>query len=347
MRRRRTKLSVNRALTKPIQTLKALVLCFGGPSACEASVELECCVVFILRFGPILTGVLALVLGGCSTARFGGLDEPRYSGGPRQLQSERRVEAPARSVAPVYKVERTVEPRARYSAGSRDGRDGSGFPSDTPRRTYGQQDDTSRYTPQNKGSRLSARQTQRPAQRVPVYRRHVTGRWMGRSWVGRSTATQEPFDPDRLTAAHATLPLPSYVYVTNRGNGRTVLVRVNDRPSSVVGRDREKMFLVSRRVADLLDFSRKGSADLELQFAGPAGFVSSGQHEESFLRRQRWYGQAAGDASVAQQVAGSYRGRPSSGADIRPRSSGVAGGALPYGGGTSTYPRWEGSGRTR
>ena len=240
MRRRRTELSVNRALTKPIQTLKALVLCFGGPSACEASVELECCVVFILRFGPILTGILALVLGGCSTARFGGLDEPRYSGGPRQLQSERRVEAPARSVAPVYKVERTVEPRARYSAGSRDVRDGSGYPSDTPRRTYGQQDDTSRYTPQNKGSRLSARQTQRPAQRVPVYRRHVTGRWMGRSWVGRSTATQEPFDPDRLTAAHATLPLPSYVYVTNRGNGRTVLVRVNDRPSSVVGRDRGK-----------------------------------------------------------------------------------------------------------
>ncbi len=111
-----TERRVNRALTNPIQSLKVLLVRVGGHCVPDASVELEFCVVFILRFGPILAGIGAVVLGGCSGARFGGLDEPRYSGGPQHLTSERRVEASARPVAPVYKVERAVEPRAGYDA---------------------------------------------------------------------------------------------------------------------------------------------------------------------------------------------------------------------------------------
>jgi rare lipoprotein A len=143
---------------------------------------------------------------------------------------------------------------------------------------------------------------------------------MGASWSGRRTTIQEPFDPDRLTGAHASMPLPSYVYVTNRANGRTVLVRLNDRPSSGLGRDDETVVVVSRRVADLLDFSRKGAADVELQYAGPAGLVSSGRYEESFLRQQPWYGRASGE--VAGLGAVGSQGAPN-GASAYPRLDGT------------------------
>ena len=320
----------------------------------------------ILRSGPILAGMVALVLGGCSAARFGGLDEPRYSGGPQQLTSERRGDAPARPVAPVYTVERTVEPPARHDAplvgpggdrfnrapgagGGRGGdwRDGSGYRGGSGQRAQRQPYDTSRYAPQQNGERSHTQPAQQPARRGPVYRRHVTGRWMGQSWVGRSTVTQEPFDPDRLTGAHATLPLPSYVYVTNRSNGRTVLVRVNDRPASGDGRDGGAMMLVSRRVADLLDFSRKGSAELELQFAGPAGLVSSGQHEEAFLRRQPWYDAVAGGTYAGQAAVPRDRGGPTYGASRWQAAPGVAGAAQAQGGGTAAFPRWDQSARVR
>ena len=53
--------------------------------------------------------------------------------------------------------------------------------------------------------------------------------WYGDEFAGRRTSSGEPFDPDLLTAAHRTLPLPSWVEVENLDNGRTVIVRVNDR----------------------------------------------------------------------------------------------------------------------
>lgn len=53
--------------------------------------------------------------------------------------------------------------------------------------------------------------------------------WYGDEFSGNPTAIGEYFDPNRLTAAHATLPLPSYVRVTNLTNGRQIVVRVNDR----------------------------------------------------------------------------------------------------------------------
>jgi len=61
----------------------------------------------------------------------------------------------------------------------------------------------------------------------PKFVRTGKARWMGASWVGHNTTSGEVFDPQRLTAAHADLPVPSFLYVTNRANGRTVMVRVN------------------------------------------------------------------------------------------------------------------------
>jgi len=53
--------------------------------------------------------------------------------------------------------------------------------------------------------------------------------WYGADFHGRPTSSGEPYDMYQVTAAHRTLPLPSYVEVTNLANGRSVIVRVNDR----------------------------------------------------------------------------------------------------------------------
>jgi rare lipoprotein A len=60
--------------------------------------------------------------------------------------------------------------------------------------------------------------------------------WYGRKFHGRPTASGEPYDMYAMTAAHKTLPIPSYARVTNRANGRSVIVRVNDRGPFVKGR---------------------------------------------------------------------------------------------------------------
>ncbi len=53
--------------------------------------------------------------------------------------------------------------------------------------------------------------------------------WYGRKFHGRLTSSGEPFDMYELTAAHRTLPIPAYARVTNLDNGRTTIVRINDR----------------------------------------------------------------------------------------------------------------------
>ncbi len=63
----------------------------------------------------------------------------------------------------------------------------------------------------------------------PAYDQSGVASWYGTDFHARKTANGEVFDMNALTAAHPTLPLPSYVSVTNLQNGRTVLVRVNDR----------------------------------------------------------------------------------------------------------------------
>jgi len=60
--------------------------------------------------------------------------------------------------------------------------------------------------------------------------------WYGRKFHGRSTASGEPYDMYAMTAAHKTMPLPSYARVRNPANGREVIVRVNDRGPFEAGR---------------------------------------------------------------------------------------------------------------
>ncbi len=90
--------------------------------------------------------------------------------------------------------------------------------------------------------------------------------WYGADFHGRLTANGEIFDQNALTAAHPTLPLPSYVRVTNLENHRSIIVRVNDRGPFVANR----LIDLSRRSADLLGLINHGVASVRVQYVGPA-----------------------------------------------------------------------------
>ena len=80
--------------------------------------------------------------------------------------------------------------------------------------------------------------------------------WYGDDFHGRYTANGEIFDMTSISAAHPTLPLPSYVRVTNLANNRSIVVRVNDRGPYA----RDRLIDVSVKTAELLGFYGHGIA---------------------------------------------------------------------------------------
>ena len=68
-----------------------------------------------------------------------------------------------------------------------------------------------------------------PLKKATGYRERGVSSWYGKKFHGRLTSSGEPYDMYAMTAAHKTLPLPTYVRVRNLSNGKTVVVRVNDR----------------------------------------------------------------------------------------------------------------------
>ena len=88
--------------------------------------------------------------------------------------------------------------------------------------------------------------------------------YYGGAFHGRKTANGEVFDMTSLSAAHPTMPLPSYARVTNTRNGRSIIVRVNDRGPYHGGRVMD----VSQRVAEVLDFKRAGTAQIRVDYVG-------------------------------------------------------------------------------
>ena len=108
----------------------------------------------------------------------------------------------------------------------------------------------------------------------PNYDKSGMASWYGEAFNRRKTSNGEWFDMTRLTAAHPTLPLPSYVKVTNLENGKNVVVRVNDRGPFVGTR----VIDLSKRTAEVLDFKRKGKAQVRVQYIGPAPVNDNGTH---------------------------------------------------------------------
>ncbi len=95
--------------------------------------------------------------------------------------------------------------------------------------------------------------------------------WYGDDFHGRYTANGEIFDMESITAAHPTLPLPSYVRVTNMANRKSIVVRVNDRGPYVGNR----LIDLSVKTARLLDFHGHGVAKVKVEYIGRAPLQGS------------------------------------------------------------------------
>lgn len=103
------------------------------------------------------------------------------------------------------------------------------------------------------------------------YRSEGLASWYGDAFHGRLTANGEVFDMTSLTAAHPTLPMPSYVRVTNLSNGKSLIVRVNDRGPYHGNR----VIDVSNTAARLLDFQANGVARVRVEYVGRAPLEGS------------------------------------------------------------------------
>src|SRR3979409_66244 len=103
------------------------------------------------------------------------------------------------------------------------------------------------------------------------YREEGMASWYGDDFHGRLTANGEVFDMGSLTAAHPTLPMPSYARVTNLRNGKSLIVRVNDRGPYHGNR----LIDVSNKAAELLEFKGNGVARVRVEYVGRAPLEGS------------------------------------------------------------------------
>ena len=100
----------------------------------------------------------------------------------------------------------------------------------------------------------------------PDYNRTGVASWYGPKFHGKPTANGETFDKRAMTAAHPTLPLNSLVRVTNLDNGKSVVVRLNDRGPFVGGR----MIDMSEAGAEALGYKQQGTVNVRVRYLGPA-----------------------------------------------------------------------------
>lgn len=100
----------------------------------------------------------------------------------------------------------------------------------------------------------------------PNYNEVGIASWYGPTFHGKASASGETFDENAMTAAHPTLPIPSLVRVSNLENGRSVVVRLNDRGPFVD----DRIIDLSRAAGKALDMHAKGTAKVRVEYIGPA-----------------------------------------------------------------------------
>ncbi|MFE1602295.1 septal ring lytic transglycosylase RlpA family protein [Methylobacterium sp. ID0610] len=132
-----------------------------------------------------------------------------------------------------------------------------------------------------------------PRENPKGYVREGLASWYGTAFHGRMTANGEVFDRFSVAAAHPTLPLPSYARVTNLANGHSMVVRVNDRGPYHEGR----LMDVSERVAEALEFHRRGTTKVRVEYIGKAAVA--GSDDRKLMATLRTDGRPAGGPSGA------------------------------------------------
>jgi rare lipoprotein A len=108
-----------------------------------------------------------------------------------------------------------------------------------------------------------------PATSLRPYRERGVASWYGRKFHGQKTSIGEVYDMFAMSAAHPTLPLPSYARVTNAATGKSVVVRVNDRGPFLHGRVIDLSYAAAHR----LGIAQRGSGEVEVEAIVPADTV--------------------------------------------------------------------------
>ncbi|MGL4325609.1 MAG: septal ring lytic transglycosylase RlpA family protein [Beijerinckiaceae bacterium] len=116
-----------------------------------------------------------------------------------------------------------------------------------------------------------AGRTYTPYEKKPGHTEVGHSSWYGAAFHGRKTANGEIYDRFALSAAHRTMPLPSYARVTNLANSRSIIVRVNDRGPYHGNR----IIDVSQKTADVLDFRSAGTGRVKVEYIGRASVAGS------------------------------------------------------------------------
>lgn len=129
------------------------------------------------------------------------------------------------------------------------------------------------YKHQKVGKRYSIMDKSYTPKHNPDYNKVGVASWYGDKYHGKPTANGEIFDKHAMTAAHKTLPLNSMVFVTNVENGRTLLLRLNDRGPFIGNR----IIDLSEAAADALGTKGKGLGKVRVQYAGPADPMAAKQ----------------------------------------------------------------------
>ena len=213
----------------------------------------------VARAAVVITAAaIPVLLSACSNSR----DVNLPSVGMRQSQAQPKYYEPKNYETKTYEQKIAYGPRVVSGAAVRPG--GGGYKLGSPYRIGNVW-----YVPHED----------------PAYDRTGVASWYGADFHGRRTANGEVYNMNALSAAHPTLPIPSYVHVTNLANNRTILVRVNDRGPYVGGR----MIDLSRAAAQALDYETKGTASVRVRYAGRAPLNGDDSRERSHLASQPWH----------------------------------------------------------
>jgi rare lipoprotein A len=131
-----------------------------------------------------------------------------------------------------------------------------------------------------------------PREKPVGYTASGNASWYGVAFHGRKTANGEIYDRNSISAAHPTMPLPSYARVTNMTNNHSIVVRVNDRGPYHGNRVMD----VSERTAHLLQFKHMGTARVKIDYLGPASLA--GSDDQKLVASLNTHGPAAAPAGV-------------------------------------------------
>ncbi|NJL08989.1 MAG: septal ring lytic transglycosylase RlpA family protein [Methylacidiphilales bacterium] len=126
-----------------------------------------------------------------------------------------------------------------------------------------------------------------PLEKPQGFREEGVASWYGDDFHGRLTANGEVYDMHSISAAHPTLPIPSFARVTNLANRRSIVVRINDRGPFHGNR----VIDLSVKTAQALDFHRNGVAKVRVEYVGPASL--DGSDDKVLLATLRTDGQPA------------------------------------------------------